>query len=94
MAFAYISDKTRLRAPYLFIQAVVTIIGLVITAYHKKANIRYLGMRMLSHFTSGLRADERHISGLFLVTCGASGSIPGVLAYVRRNLSYSRTSVS
>jgi hypothetical protein len=44
MAFAWISDRTRLRAPYLAIQALITIMGLSITAYHPKPDIRYFGV--------------------------------------------------
>jgi hypothetical protein len=44
MIFAYLSDKQRKRAPYLAAQNLITITGLFITAYHPKANIRYLGL--------------------------------------------------
>lgn len=61
-AFASLGDKTRKRAPWLVVQACITMVGLLVTAYAKLHGARYFG--------------------LFLVNAGASGCVPGVLAYV------------
>jgi len=75
MFFAWLSDKYRSRAPFLAVQTVITIVGLFITAYHPKANIRYMG--------------------LYFVTAGSAGCIPGVLAYAANNVtSQSKRAVS
>ncbi|TFK44848.1 major facilitator superfamily domain-containing protein [Crucibulum laeve] len=72
--FAWLSDKTKMRALWLATQNVICIIGLVITAYAKPNGARYFG--------------------LFLVNAGASGCIPGVLAYAANNItSHSKRSV-
>ncbi|KDR68723.1 hypothetical protein GALMADRAFT_231049 [Galerina marginata CBS 339.88] len=64
--FAWISDKTKLRAPWLAVQNVICIVGLVVAAYAKQNGPRYFG--------------------LFLVNMGASGCVPGVLAYSANNI--------
>ncbi|KAF8168456.1 high-affinity nicotinic acid transporter [Crassisporium funariophilum] len=72
--FAWISDKTKLRAPWLAVQNVICITGLVVTTYSKSNGARYLG--------------------LFLVNIGASGCVPGVLAYSSNNItSHTKRSV-
>ncbi|KAF8972548.1 major facilitator superfamily domain-containing protein [Flammula alnicola] len=72
--FAWISDKTKLRAPWLAVQNVMCIIGLVVAAYAKQNGARYVG--------------------LFLVNMGASGCVPGVLAYSSNNMTgHSKRSV-
>ncbi|EAU83297.2 hypothetical protein CC1G_10738 [Coprinopsis cinerea okayama7 len=73
--FAWLSDKTKQRALWLAVQNVITIVGLMITAYAGPAGARYFG--------------------LFLVNMGASGCVPGVLAYNANNItSHSKRSVS
>lgn len=62
LLFASLGDKTRQRAVWLVVQACITIIGLLVTAYAKPNGARYFG--------------------LFLADAGASGCVPGVLAYV------------
>lgn len=60
--FAHMSDKTKLRAPWLAVQNLMCIVGLLLAAYCEPNAARYIG--------------------LFLVHAGASGCVPGVLAYV------------
>jgi len=71
--FAWLSDKTKLRAPWLAAQNVLCIIGLAVAAYSDNNAARYVG--------------------LFLVNMGASGCVPGVLAYVS-SLAYSCQNLS
>ncbi|KAF9012461.1 major facilitator superfamily domain-containing protein [Cyathus striatus] len=73
--FAWLSDKTRQRALWLAVQNIITMAGLLITAYAKVNGVRYFG--------------------LFLVNAGASGCVPGVLAYSANNItSHSKRAVS
>lgn len=66
--FASLGDKTKQRALWPVVQACITTIGLLVTAYAKPNGVRYFG--------------------LFLANAGASGCIPGVLAYVSGSSSY------
>ncbi|KAJ2912564.1 hypothetical protein MD484_g7862, partial [Candolleomyces efflorescens] len=73
--FAWLADKTKKRALWLFVQNIITMVGLLITGYGKQNGVRYFG--------------------LFLVNMGASGCVPGVLAYNANNIvSHSKRSVS
>ena len=51
-AFAWVGDKYRMRAPIIAIQAVITIVGLMITAHHHHASVRYFGIFL------GVAGDE------------------------------------
>jgi glucose uptake protein GlcU len=42
-AFAWISDRTKKRAIFIAIATVITLVGLVLTAYAKQNGVRYLG---------------------------------------------------
>ncbi|TFK29438.1 high-affinity nicotinic acid transporter [Coprinopsis marcescibilis] len=73
--FAWIADKTKLRAPWLACQNLICITGLMITGYTNLNGTRYFG--------------------LFLVNMGASGCVPGVLAYQANNItSHSKRAVT
>jgi len=43
-AFAWISDRTKKRAIFIAIATVITLVGLVLTAYAKQNGVRYLGL--------------------------------------------------
>jgi hypothetical protein len=43
LAFAWISDKLRTRAPFVVIQSFLTLLGVVLTAYGPNNGSRYLG---------------------------------------------------
>jgi len=73
--FAWLSDKTRMRAPWLAAQNIIVIIGLMVCAYAKQNGARYFG--------------------IFFINMGASGCVPGVIAYNANNItSHSKRSVS
>jgi Na+-translocating ferredoxin:NAD+ oxidoreductase RnfE subunit len=40
---AYIADKTRIRMPWMVLNAVITLTGLLLTAYHTNNAVRYFG---------------------------------------------------
>jgi MFS family permease len=42
--FAWIGDKYRLRAPVIAMQCLITIVGLMLTAYHHRNGVRYFGL--------------------------------------------------
>lgn len=43
---SYLADKTRMRAPWIVMQAVLGLVGLMIIAYAKHNGIRYIGVFM------------------------------------------------
>ncbi|KAF5313401.1 hypothetical protein D9611_008574 [Ephemerocybe angulata] len=74
-AFAWLADKTKKRAPWLAVQNLICITGLMITGYTNTSGTRYFG--------------------LFLVNMGASGCVPGVLAYQANNItSHSKRAIT
>ncbi|KAI5851530.1 major facilitator superfamily domain-containing protein [Morchella snyderi] len=44
LVLAWLSDKTRLRAPFIIIGNILVVVGLSMTAYHKSNGVRYLGI--------------------------------------------------
>jgi hypothetical protein len=76
---AYLSDKTRHRVGFMVLQVLMSTIGLLVTAYGKRAGARYFGSN--AFYTLYLCIDG--YLGLFLVTGGSFGCIPSILAYVR-----------
>ncbi|KAF6751159.1 major facilitator superfamily domain-containing protein [Ephemerocybe angulata] len=73
--FAWLADKTRMRAVWLAAQNVICIIGLMCTGYTSSPGVRYFG--------------------LFFINMGASGCVPGVLAYHSNNITqHSKRAVS
>ncbi|KAF9553035.1 MFS general substrate transporter [Agrocybe pediades] len=75
MFFAWLSDKYRQRAAVIAIQAVMTLVGLVLTGFVSIPGWRY--------------------AGIFLTNAGASGCVPGILAYSSNNIiSHTKRSVS
>ncbi|KAF2100035.1 MFS general substrate transporter [Rhizodiscina lignyota] len=44
MAFAWVGDKYRIRAPVIAIQALICLTGLMIVAYHHNDGVRYFGI--------------------------------------------------
>ncbi|KAI8153909.1 hypothetical protein K4K49_008172 [Colletotrichum sp. SAR 10_70] len=41
---AYVADKTRLRMPWMVLNAAITLTGLLLTAYHSNNGVRYFGV--------------------------------------------------
>lgn len=83
MFFACISDRYRQRAAVIASQAVMTLVGMVMTGYAPTSGGRYAGMHAV--ITSGRFFEElTSFSGVFFVVSGSSGAIPGILAYVSK----------
>ena len=43
-AFSWIADKYRVRAPVIATQALIVLVGLMLTAYHRSNGVRYFGI--------------------------------------------------
>jgi cyanate permease len=43
---SYMADRTRMRAPWIMMQAVIGLVGLMIIAYAKNNGVRYFGVFM------------------------------------------------
>ncbi|KAK0494759.1 major facilitator superfamily domain-containing protein [Armillaria luteobubalina] len=91
--FAWLSDKYHMRALFLTIQMLMTIIGLVLTAYTSLPGWRYTGesddqLVLVSCIYSST-------TGIFLANAGSAGCIPGILAYASNNIvSHSKRAVT
>jgi predicted MFS family arabinose efflux permease len=85
---AIISDKIRLRAPAIAVQAVLCIVGLAITAYAENPRVRYFGTflglagangnvpAILSYQANNIRMNSRRsVSSALQVGFGAIGGI-------------------
>lgn len=49
---AYFADRTRMRMPWMVLNAAITLTGLLLTAYHKSNPVRYFGEYKSSHGTN------------------------------------------
>jgi len=92
--FAYISDRTQKRALLIAIQTVVTIIGLVVTAYAKNHGARYFGLFLayggasacvpgiLSYNANNVVSHtKRSVSTAIIVSFGGVGGIFATTVY-------------
>lgn len=86
--FAWLGDKYRMRAPFIAIQAVITIVGLMLTAYHKKTGVRYFGIflgvagcqgnipAILTYQSNNIRMQsKRSVGSALQIGFGAIGGI-------------------
>ncbi|KAL0955861.1 hypothetical protein HGRIS_002063 [Hohenbuehelia grisea] len=53
MLFAWLSDKHRVRTPYIIVQAIITAVGLILTAYAPQNSVRYFGTFLTNAGCSG-----------------------------------------
>ena len=51
--FAWLADKTKKRALWLFVQNIITMVGLMITGYGKHNGVRYFGLFLVNMGASG-----------------------------------------
>lgn len=90
MTFAWLGDKFRLRGPFIVIQALLTIVGLMITAYHPRNGVRYFGLflgtagcqgnipAVLAYQSNNIRMQSKRSVGSALLI--GFGGIGGILA--------------
>jgi MFS family permease len=89
-SFAWLSDKYRLRAPVIAAQAIICIIGLMITAHHKNNGVRYFGIflgtagcqgnipAVLAYQSNNIRYQSKRAVGTALQV--GFGAIGGIIA--------------
>ncbi|KAJ7497438.1 major facilitator superfamily domain-containing protein [Mycena latifolia] len=86
--FAWISDRTKRRAPFIAIQALLTIIGLFVTGYAQKNGPRYFGLFLANAGASAcvpsvlaysanniVSHSKRAVSTAVIVSAGGVGGI-------------------
>ncbi|KAF9042193.1 major facilitator superfamily domain-containing protein [Panaeolus papilionaceus] len=88
--FAWISDRTKIRAPWLIIQYLITIIGLSVAAYAQSNPVRYFGLFLTNAGATGCipavlaysANNIRHYSkrSVQTATIIMSGGIGGIMA--------------
>jgi MFS family permease len=88
LIFAYLSDKFRLRGPFIAVQCVMVIVGLMITAYHKNNGAKYFGIflgqagcqgnipTILAYHSNNIRRQsKRVVASALQIGFGAAGGI-------------------
>jgi MFS family permease len=88
--FAWLGDKLQMRAPLIATQAIICIVGLILTAYHKNDGVRYFGMflgiagchgnvpAVLAYQSNNIRNQSKRSVGCALQT--GLGAFGGVIA--------------
>jgi MFS family permease len=89
-ALAWVADKYHTRGPIIAIQAVIAIVGLMITAYHKRHGVRYFGIflgyagcqgnipAILAYQSNNIRLQSKRAVGSALQI--GFGAIGGIIA--------------
>jgi MFS family permease len=89
-ALAWVGDRYRTRGPLIAFQAIMTIVGLMITAYHKKNGVRYFGIflgyaglqgnvpAILAYQSNNIRLQSKRAVGSALQI--GFGAIGGIIA--------------
>lgn len=88
MIFAWLSDKFRIRSPFIAIQALICIIGLMLVAYAKQNGVRYFGLflgnagcqgnvpSILAYQSNNIRyQSKRSVGSALQIGFGAIGGI-------------------
>jgi MFS family permease len=86
--FAWVGDKFHTRGPIIAIQCVISIVGLMITAYHTRVGVRYFGMflgiagaqgnipAVLAYQSNNIRMQsKRSVGSALQIGFGAIGGI-------------------
>ncbi|KAJ7091244.1 major facilitator superfamily domain-containing protein [Mycena epipterygia] len=86
--FAWMSDRTKKRAPFIALQALMTIIGLAVTGYAKQNGPRYFGLFLANAGASGcvpsvlaygsnnvVTHSKRAVSTAVIISAGGVGGI-------------------
>jgi MFS family permease len=88
--FAWIGDKYHTRGPIIAIQAIIVVVGLMMTGYHSRHGIRYLGMffgyagcqgnipAILAYQSNNIRFQSKRAVGSALQI--GFGAIGGIIA--------------
>ncbi|KAJ7783325.1 major facilitator superfamily domain-containing protein [Mycena metata] len=76
--FAWLSDKTKKRAPFIAVQAVMILVGMALTGYAKQNGVRYFGLFLSAAGSSGCVPAVlayRAVSTAVIVSAGGVGGI-------------------
>lgn len=88
--FAWLSDKFHVRSPAILLQATITIVGLMLTAYHSNDGVRYFGIflgqagcqgnipTVLAYQSNNIRLQSKRAVGSALQI--GFGAIGGIIA--------------
>ncbi|KAF1808506.1 MFS general substrate transporter [Eremomyces bilateralis CBS 781.70] len=102
--FAWLGDKYRVRAPVIAAQAIITIIGLMIVAYHTNHGVRYFGIflgvmgcqgnipAILAYQSNNIRLQsKRSVGSALQIGFGAIGGILASTTFMEKEAPYYRT---
>ncbi|KIX07327.1 uncharacterized protein Z518_01980 [Rhinocladiella mackenziei CBS 650.93] len=94
LAFAWLGDKYHIRAPIIATQAIICIVGLMITAYHDRNGVRYFGIflgiagcqgnipAVLAYQSNNIRLQsKRSVGSALQIGFGAIGGIIASTAF-------------
>ncbi|KIY02455.1 uncharacterized protein Z520_02594 [Fonsecaea multimorphosa CBS 102226] len=97
LAFAWVGDKYRMRAPVIVTQAIIVITGLMITAYHSSDGVRYFGIflgvagcqgnipAILAYQSNNIRMQsKRSVGSALQIGFGAIGGIIASTAFSQK----------
>ncbi len=76
---AYLAYKTKLRMPYMVLNSIITLIGLLLTAYVKVGLLLLLPLEGLMP-TDGQNNGIRYF-GVILGVCGCNGNLSTIIAF-------------
>ncbi|TEB20276.1 MFS general substrate transporter [Coprinellus micaceus] len=86
--FAWLADRTQRRAFWIFIQSLITITGLFVTAYGKLNGVRYFGLFLINMGASGCIPTilaYRSVSTAIIVAFGGVGGIFSTLVFRQKD---------
>ncbi|KAI9735370.1 MAG: hypothetical protein M1818_006565 [Claussenomyces sp. TS43310] len=101
---AWLADKFRIRAPFVIFQALTTIVGLMLTAYHPVNGVRYFGVflgiagangnipAILAWQANNIRGQStRAIASGVQIAAGAIGGIYASTTFMQKEAPYYRS---
>jgi len=98
LVFAYLSDKFHLRGPFIAVQCLMVIVGLMITAYHKDHRAKYFGIflgqagcqgnipAILAYHSNNIRLQsKRVVASALQIGFGAAGGILASTTFLQQD---------
>ncbi|KAJ2919769.1 hypothetical protein MD484_g670, partial [Candolleomyces efflorescens] len=96
--FAWLSDKTKKRAPWLAVQNCITLTGIMLLGYAKQPGVRYFGIFLtnmggsgcipgiLAYHSNNITShSKRAVSTAVIVACGGIGGIFSTTVYRQKD---------
>jgi hypothetical protein len=81
---AWAADKTKLRMPYMVLNAIITHVGLLLTAYCKVGDA--ILVCILRHWLTEKQNNGVRYFGIFLGVSGCNGNLPTIIAFQSNNV--------